>query len=36
MDQVFRHLSYITGGWKFTVLMAGRDPGQSGQVRVFK
>ncbi|KAJ8589751.1 hypothetical protein M405DRAFT_841672 [Rhizopogon salebrosus TDB-379] len=35
IDQVFRHLSYMTGGWKFTILMAGRDPYKSGEMRVF-
>ncbi|KAG1832390.1 hypothetical protein EV424DRAFT_1533564 [Suillus variegatus] len=30
LDRIFRYLSYATGGWKFSVLMAGPDPTKGG------
>ncbi|KAG2111338.1 uncharacterized protein F5147DRAFT_794193 [Suillus discolor] len=30
LDCIFRYLSYATGGWKFSVLMAGPDPTKGG------
>ncbi|KAG1866779.1 hypothetical protein F4604DRAFT_1682839 [Suillus subluteus] len=35
LDHIFRHLSYMTGGWKFSVLMGGRDPEAGGNMRFF-
>ncbi|KAG1868744.1 hypothetical protein C8R48DRAFT_771520 [Suillus tomentosus] len=32
LDRVFRYLSHATGGWKFSVLMAGPDPTKGGTV----
>ncbi|KAG1891724.1 uncharacterized protein F5891DRAFT_986597 [Suillus fuscotomentosus] len=30
LDRIFRYLSYATGSWKFSVLMAGPDPTKGG------
>lgn len=30
LDRVFRYMSHATGGWKFSVLMAGPDPTLGG------
>ncbi|KIK34242.1 hypothetical protein CY34DRAFT_110353 [Suillus luteus UH-Slu-Lm8-n1] len=30
LDRVFRYLSHVTDGWKFSVLMAGPDPTKGG------
>ncbi|KAG1849805.1 hypothetical protein C8R48DRAFT_778399 [Suillus tomentosus] len=30
LDRIFRHLSHMTGGWKFSILMGGRDPETGG------
>ncbi|KAG1787540.1 hypothetical protein EV424DRAFT_1356486 [Suillus variegatus] len=32
LDRVFRYISHATGGWKFSVLMAGLDPTKGGTV----
>ncbi|KAG1738093.1 uncharacterized protein EDB91DRAFT_1249396 [Suillus paluster] len=32
LDCVFHYISHATGGWKFSVLMAGPDPTQGGTV----
>ncbi|KAG1784978.1 uncharacterized protein HD556DRAFT_1451217 [Suillus plorans] len=34
LDRILKYLAHITGGWKFTVLMGGRDPG-TGETSVF-
>lgn len=36
LDRIFRHLNHMTGGWKFSVLMGGRDPEAGGNVRFFE
>ncbi|KAG1750471.1 uncharacterized protein EDB91DRAFT_1244052 [Suillus paluster] len=33
--RIFQHLSHMTGGWKFSVLMGGRDPEVGGNIRFF-
>jgi hypothetical protein len=33
LDQIFRHLSYKTGGLKFTCIAGGRDP-NTGEIVV--
>ncbi|KAG1834967.1 hypothetical protein DFJ58DRAFT_847497 [Suillus subalutaceus] len=35
LDRIFRHLSHMTGGWKFSVLMGGRDPEAGGNMQFF-
>lgn len=35
LDRILKYLAHITGGWKFTVLMGGRDP-RTGETSVFK
>ncbi|KAG1841763.1 hypothetical protein F4604DRAFT_1690252 [Suillus subluteus] len=35
LDHIFQHLSHMTGGWKFSVLMGGRDPEAGGNMRFF-
>jgi hypothetical protein len=35
LDRVLKYLGYMTGGWKFSVLMGGHDP-STGEVSVFK
>ncbi|KAG1738111.1 uncharacterized protein EDB91DRAFT_1249425 [Suillus paluster] len=32
LDHIFRHLSHMTGGWKFSVLMGGCDPEAGGNI----
>ncbi|KAG2086102.1 uncharacterized protein F5147DRAFT_781765 [Suillus discolor] len=34
LDRILKYLAHITGGWKFTVLMGGRDP-TTGEASVF-
>ncbi|KAG2357824.1 hypothetical protein BDR07DRAFT_1379857 [Suillus spraguei] len=34
LDHILKYLAHITGGWKFTVLMGGRDP-RTGETSVF-
>ncbi|KAG2127508.1 hypothetical protein DEU56DRAFT_758625 [Suillus clintonianus] len=34
LDRILKYLAHITGGWKFTVLMGGRDP-RTGETSVF-
>ncbi|KAG1728756.1 uncharacterized protein EDB91DRAFT_1085996 [Suillus paluster] len=35
LDRIFRHLSHMTGGWKFSILMGGRNPEVGGNIRFF-
>ncbi|KAG1766013.1 hypothetical protein EV702DRAFT_1050804 [Suillus placidus] len=32
LDHIFQHLSHMMGGWKFSVLMGGRDPESEGNI----
>ncbi|KAG1904047.1 uncharacterized protein F5891DRAFT_1276182 [Suillus fuscotomentosus] len=34
LDRILKYLAYATGGWKFTILMGGKDP-STGEVSVF-
>ncbi|KAG1823939.1 uncharacterized protein BJ212DRAFT_1534062 [Suillus subaureus] len=34
IDWILKYLAYATGGWKFTILMGGKDP-STGEVSVF-
>ncbi|KAG1787159.1 uncharacterized protein HD556DRAFT_1449088 [Suillus plorans] len=34
LDRILKYLAHITGGWKFTVFMGGRDP-RTGETSVF-
>ncbi|KIK45930.1 hypothetical protein CY34DRAFT_10100 [Suillus luteus UH-Slu-Lm8-n1] len=34
LDWILKYLAYATGGWKFTILMGGKDP-STGEVSVF-
>ncbi|KAG2083829.1 uncharacterized protein F5147DRAFT_782763 [Suillus discolor] len=34
LDRILKYLAHITGGWKFTILMGGRDP-TTGEASVF-
>ncbi|KAG1819097.1 uncharacterized protein BJ212DRAFT_1495422 [Suillus subaureus] len=35
LDQIFQHLTCMTGGWKFSVLMGGHDPESGGTMHFF-
>ncbi|KAG2126513.1 hypothetical protein DEU56DRAFT_916029 [Suillus clintonianus] len=34
LDRILKYLAHATGGWKFTILMGGKDP-STGEVSVF-